>query len=174
MGLLKTKKQKESIMGTGQQLLTIASIMLLTLLIMNVHRATAERLTIMYSNEAIIAGTGVAQSFIDEIESKSFDQKTVSNEVEYSDSLTAPNLLGPDAGEISRALFNDVDDYNNYTETDSLPRTGNYHIKIAVHYVANMDPTVISNHATFTKKIDVYITNFSLPDTLKFSDIVAY
>jgi hypothetical protein len=161
-------------MGTGQQLLTIASIMLITLLIMNVHRATAERLTIMYSNEAIIAGTGVAQSLIDEIESKAFDQQTVSKEVSTTDSLTAPNALGAETGENTRTMFNDVDDYNNFTETDSLPRTGIYNIKVKVEYVANMNPSLISNYSTFTKKIDVFVTNFSLPDTLKFSDIVAY
>jgi len=161
-------------MGTGQQLITIAALALVTLLILNVHQSTNQRLVEMYSNEAVIAGTGFAESMIDEIETKAFDQKTVSKVVTSVGGLTPANLLGPDPGEKTSSQFNDVDDYNNYVTTDSLSRMGKFTIRVTVHYVVNFDPSVISNYPTFAKRINVFVTNNNFLDTLKISTVVAY
>ncbi len=161
-------------MGSGQQLLTIAAIVLLSVLIINVNQASNQRLTAMYSNEAVLTGTGIAESMIDEIESKAFDQNTVNKSVSDVSELTGVYNLGPELGETNSLNFNDVDDYNDYITTDSLERMGTFHIKVSVAYIKTMDPSIETNSRTFTKKISVFVTNKNLSDTLKLYDAVSY
>jgi len=156
------------------QILTIASIFLLSTLILNVNNATTQRLTSMYSNEAAIDASGIAQSLIDEIQTRAFDERTIYKMVTTTDSLTVVKLVGKDAGETVSTQFDDIDDYNNYTRTDSLSRMGNFNTKVLVYYIDKNNPDTQSAVRTFTKQIDVHITNFSLPDTLKFSHIIGY
>ena len=157
-----------------QQILTIASIFLLSTLILNVHSATTERLTTMYSNESVIAASGIAQSIIDELQTKGFDEKTLIKMVTKTDSLTQADYLGKDAGETISTQFDDIDDYNTYTRTDSLNRMGRFDTKVLVYYVDKNSPDTKSSARTFTKRVDVLITNFSFPDTLKFFHLIGY
>ena len=156
------------------QILTIASIFLLSMLILNVNNATTERLTSMYSNESVISASGIAQSLIDEIQTKCFDEMTRNNVVLTTDSLTQVKFLGKDGGESFSTQFDDIDDYNNYTKTDILNRMGEFNAKVRVYYIDKTKPDLESTVSTFTKRIDVQVTNFSLPDTLTFSHIIGY
>jgi flagellin-specific chaperone FliS len=155
-----------------QQILTIASIFLLSTLILNVHSATTERLTTMYSNESVIAASGIAQSIIDELQTKGFDERTLYKMVTTTDSLTLS--LGKDSGESLSIQFDDIDDYNFYTRIDSLNRMGRFDTKVLVYYIDKNSPDTKSSTRTFTKRVDVHITNFSFPDTLKFHHIIGY
>ena len=157
-----------------QQILTIASIFLLSTLILNVHSATTERITTMYSNESVITASGIAQSIIDELQTKGFDEKTIYKMVTKTDSLTQTNFLGKDAEETLSTLFDDIDDYDTYTRTDSLNRMGKFNTKVSVYYIDKNNPDTKSSIRTFTKRVDVQITNFSFPDTLKFYHIIGY
>lgn len=161
-------------MNTGQTLMVIGGIFLLTLFILTVYQTSTARLTITYLNEATITATGIAQSMIDEIQMKAFDEKTTTSGVSSTDSLTAVGSLGPETGETLSTLFDDVDDYNNYTRSDSLSRMGRFNTKVQVYYVQKMTPETKSLSKTFTKRIDVFVTNFSLTDTLKLYHIVSY
>lgn len=161
-------------MGTGQQLLTLAALMLLGIFILNVHQSNMLRSSMVYENEAVIAATGVGQSIIDEITVKAFDEKTISEAVTNTDSLTGTYLLGPETGETTNLLFDDIDDYDGYTAVDSLDRLGNFNLKVEIFYVKNMQPEVKSSVPTFNKRIDVFVTNESLEDTLKLNQVVAY
>jgi len=128
----------------------------------------------LFGNEAIITGAGIAQSLINEIQVKAFDEKTVSRGYSIADSLTHPNLLGSDAGEYVSTQFDDIDDYNNYTKSDSLDRLGLFNLKVNVYYINKLMPDVKSYVQTFTKQIDILLTNFSLPDTIRFHQVIAY
>jgi hypothetical protein len=156
------------------QVLTIASIFLLSMLILNVNNATTERLTSMYSNESVISASGIAQSLIDEIQTKCFDESTTNKLVLSADSLTHAKLMGKDGGESVSTQFDDIDDYNNHTRTDTLNRMGTFNTKVLVYYIDKSNPETKSLSRTFTKRIDVNVTNFSLPDTLTFSHIIGY
>ena len=157
-----------------QQILTIAGIMLLSILILNVNTSTSGRLISMYSNEAVISASGIAQALIDEIQTRAYDENTISSIVLKTDSLTQVAQLGKEPGETIPTQFDDIDDYNNYVRTDSLKRMGNFNSRVFVYYVNPNNPDVKSKKPTFTKRIEVHITNFSLPDTLKFYHIVGY
>jgi hypothetical protein len=154
--------------------MVIVGILLLTVFILTVYRASTARITISVLNEATITATGLAQSLIDEIQIKSFDEKTISQTITSEDSLTAVGLLGPETGEILVTQFDDVDDYKNYTRSDSLSRLGTFNSRVDVYYVQKLTPETRSSVRTFTKRIDVFVTNFSLTDTIKLYHVVSY
>jgi len=169
---LTTKSDK--IMSGAQHLLAIAAILLLTTLILNVHRSTGEKILITYTNESVITGTGVAQSMMDEITVKAFDENTVYHPVFDADSLTAINFLGTDLNEYSKTDYDDMDDYQNFQDTVTTNRMGEFYVKVLVAYVDPNDLENISSIRTFTKRIKVMVTNFNLPDTIRLSQIVGY
>ncbi len=161
-------------MNSGEQILSIFAITILTLLILSVYNSYANKDTAFYNNEAIITGTGEAQSMLNEIKSRAFDQNTVNKAVSSPDSLTPTANLGPDLGESVSTQFNDIDDYNNYTRADTMSRMGIFNIKVNVYYIANMSNGVKSTVPTYSKEVDIFVTNFSLPDTLKFNQVITY
>ncbi|MBU2447502.1 MAG: hypothetical protein KJ666_18265 [Bacteroidetes bacterium] len=161
-------------MNTGQSLMVILGILLLTIFILTVYRASTARITISLMNEATITATGLGQSLIDEIQIKSFDENTIGQQLTTTDSLTAVGSLGVETGEVLVTQFDDVDDYNNYTRTDTLSRLGAFSSKVNVFYVQKFTPETKSLVRTFTKRFDVYVTNFSLTDTIKLYHVVSY
>ena len=155
-------------------LLTIAGVFLLSNLILNVHKANTERMIATYTSESVIDASGLAQSIIDGIQSKAFDENTLNGPVWHPDSLTSAIKLGPESGEYKHTEFDDIDDYNNYSETVSLDRMGDFDINVNVFYVSTLNPHIKSSTPTYSKKIELSIINYSLLDTLKYYHIVSY
>ena len=161
-------------MISGHMLLTIAGVILLSNLILNVHKANTERMIATYTSESVIDASGLAQSIIDMIQSKAFDENTTEAAVWQLDSLTAVINLGPESGEYKHTEFDDIDDYNNYSETVSLDRMGDFYINVNVFYVSTLNSQIKSSIPTYSKKIELSIINYSLLDTLKYNHIVSY
>jgi hypothetical protein len=128
----------------------------------------------MINNEAILTATALAQGMIDEISTRAYDEKTKTSGVTVADSLTTSGSLGPDSGESSVSLFDDIDDFNNYTKTSGLQRLGNFVFKVNVYYVQNLLPDTKILTRSFSKRIDVAVYNQYLPDTLKLKTIISY
>ncbi len=161
-------------MGGVQQLLVIGGILLLGYLALSFYRSNSVQSSIELSNEAVITGTGIGQSTLDEIQTKAFDQQTVSKTITSVDSLTAPSNLGPDSGETNSTLFNDIDDYNGFVRQDSLGRLGTFLTSVSVYYVNPTNPSNRSTLRTFAKRVDIFVTNMFLPDTIKLNLVIAY
>jgi len=161
-------------MNSGHMLITIAGAILLSNLILNVHHANTERMIATYTSESVIDASGLAQSVIDMIQSKAFDENTVSDAVWQVDSLTAANNLGRESGEFKHTDFDDIDDYDNYSITVSLGSIGDFDIDVNVFYVSILNPDIKSSTATYSKRIELSIINYSLLDTLKYHHIVSY
>ncbi len=161
-------------MNSGHMLLTIAGVILLSNLILNVHKANTERMIATYTSESVINASGLAQSVIDMIQSKAFDEHTTEAAILQVDSLTAAINLGPESGENMHTEFDDIDDYNNYSTTVSLDRMGDFDISVNVFYVTTLNPQVKSSTATYSKEIELSIINYSLLDTLKYYHIISY
>jgi len=161
-------------MGSGHQLLTLAGMLLLSFLFLSVNKNNSERATTLYKTGSIIDANGAAQSIIDEIQCKAFDENTINKCVWGADSLTTPNNLGPDYGETLNTQFDDVDDYNNYSTVITVGNFGDFNIHTSVKYIINMNPAISSGTQTYSKKIEVSITNFSYPDTLKYYHVISY
>ena len=163
-------------MSAGQQLLVLAAIVLLSIYILRVYTTENNSTKNIITNAAIIKATGVAQTLLEQIQTEAFDSSTVSKTVNSIGVLTPVACLGNDPGETTVAKFNDLDDYNNYTETDTIGSNDLFNIKVKVSYAAKMNPDVTSSSPTFSKRIDVSVYNkyLKLIDTLKLSKVISY
>lgn len=161
-------------MNTGQTLLVTVGLLLFTIFVLTVYRTTTSRFAFAIANEALLTGSGIAQSLIDEISVKNFDEKTINKVVSIPDSLTPPNLLGPDAGETDVSKFDDVDDYKGYHRTETLARLGNFDSWVNVYYVNPNNPDQMSLSRTFAKKVEVFVRNNFVTDTIKMYRIISY
>lgn len=160
-------------MGTAQFIMLAGGLLLLVFLSLTFYSSFRSKSDIDLYNEALITGTAIGQSIIDEISTRAFDQKTVSNSVTVPDSLTATGSLGPDAGESISTLFNDIDDFKNYVRFDTLVM-GVFRTRVNVNYLSKMNPGLLSASRTFTKRIDVFVSNLYLQDTLKLNYVITY
>lgn len=127
-----------------------------------------------YNNQALITGTGIAQSSLDEAMGKAFDEKVIGKTVTSADSLTAVGSLGPETGETSVSKYDDVDDYNGYTYRDSADVFGTFTVTMSVYYIRDMQPGVTSSIRTFSKEITARLTNKYFADTIKLSVVKSY
>jgi len=152
-------------MNTGQMMITIGALMLLTTVILRVNSdfllSTAQMAESKYELVAISLGT----SLIEEAFSKPFDEITANDSLITSPAVLSSNL-GPDAGEDSRAQFDDFDDYNNYVEYtagDTTLLSADFKISSMVYYVnpPNLNP---SGAKTYFKRIEVEVTSRFIND----------
>ena len=162
-------------MNTGQMMITIGALMLLTTVILRVNSdfllSTAQMAESKYELVAVSLGT----SLIEEAFSKPFDEITANDSLVSSPTLLSANL-GPDAGEDTRAQFDDFDDYNNYveyTQGDTTLLSADFKITSQVYYV---NPPSMSNAGTKTyfKRIDVEVTSRFIndgKDTIRLSKV---
>ena len=158
-----------------QQILVIGGLFLLSYLSLSLHSSDSSQSSATLYNEAVITGTGIAQSLMEEIQRKDFDEETVSGSVDSPDSLTFPYYLGPETGETSRTQFDDIDDYNDYTATETHGRLGDFHTAVKVRYINKMSPNSNSFGRTFSKRVDIYVHTYILKDTLKFiNNVLTY
>lgn len=157
-----------------QTFLVMGSIIALTFTILTMNRSQSYQSTLELNNEGIITATGIGQSLLEEIQLKSFDEKTISKVVTDVDSLTSYLSLKPESGENSQYLYDDIDDYNGYEHVDSLQRLGVFTTLVNVYYVETMNPDEKVNNRTFSKRIDISISNEYLLDAVVFSKVISY
>lgn len=161
-------------MNTGQMLLSIGGMLLVSLLYINVNKATGSRIIAIYSNEAVIEATAMAEAMFEDIQTKSFDEQTVSTVITDRTLLTSSNSLGAESGEIFITQFDDVDDYDQYTITDTINVMGDFSVNVTVSYIDGDDFDQTSANPTFLKQVTVTINNISLPSTLIFERFISY
>ncbi len=86
-----------------------------------------------------IKGNSLGSDLMEEILSKKWDENSTGSGPINDSSKTPPDELGPESGE-TRPDFDDVDDYNNYTESPPKDRNGN----------------VLSDFSSYTRSVEVY------------------
>jgi hypothetical protein len=161
-------------MAGNQMMLSIAGMIFLSMLILNVHSSTTDKLIILYSNEAVIEATGIVQAVFEEIQTKAFDENTVSDAAKERNLLTSVLSLGKDSSEAVYTDFDDIDDYNGLSITDTANVMGQFNLAVWVYYVDETSPYDSSGTRTYIKRVDVSISNESLPTTLSFKKLISY
>ena len=166
-------------MNTGQGLLTIAAMMLLSILILRVNNTFLTTGSVLVDSKFGIIATSLATSQLEKINTLAFDNYTASNSTHNLSDLTSPGSLGPESGETADSLYNDIDDYNGWYKNvpvviDSSKPAENFRISCQVCYVNPTNPDGYSNVATWNKKIKVTVSNQFMPDTVKMSTIYSY
>ncbi len=165
-------------MNTGQMLLTIGAMILLSTLILRVNNNFAGNTETVYDSKFTILATSVGASIIEEAMGKAFDENTVNAPVSKLSDLTNANKLKAESGE-SYPNFNDFDDYNGYTKIDSTMPSAIFDIKCSVVYVDPNNPDVTSNSRTWTKRISVIVyadknSTSLMKDTVRLSSLFSY
>jgi len=159
--------------------LTIGLAVLLGLFSLAANGLINDNQALSDQSEYYITAFSLAQSIIDEAKTKAFDQVTITSPVTSPLSLTAPTLLGPDAGEAipapdssslrvykSTKLFNDVDDYNGYVRLVNSPRANGYRLSVTVCYASPTCPDSILATQSYCKRMVVTVTSPYLPQPM--------
>ena len=159
-------------MNTGQSLLSIGALLLLSLTILRVNNGILSSDTVLQNSKIGVLATSFGTSLIEEANKKAFDEVSVEDAVTLVNKLTNPNSLGPDKGEIPDT-FNDFDDYNGYVSVDTVFSI-DLHLACTVNYIEPNNVDGINKQRTWHKKITVKITSSFISDTLQFSSVYSY
>ena len=145
-------------MGSGQTMLTVLAMVLLSFLMLRVNNLNLNTTTTLNTTKFEVLAFSLAESMIQEISANAFDQQTVSAVVSSPSSLTT--TLGPESGE-TFATYNDIDDFDNYARTDTVPEKSGvvFNIRCTVDYVNSTTPDVPTATKTWNKLITVYVTS---------------
>lgn len=161
-------------MGSGQTLLAIGALILLSVVILSGNRRMNDNEEYLLKTRFGLEATAKATSIIEEASQLPFDEQswdTTKIEKDPND-FTLPAYLGPDAGETSFDTFDDFDDFNRWSTTDTTQQNI-YKIYCTVGYVdAGPMATSLDSASTFRtlyKKLDVTIMSPITKDTLKLS-----
>lgn len=160
-------------MNTGQLLLTLGGMFLLSMVILRTNNTFLSTGDVMYNTKFGVLAISLGTSMIEEANSKAFDSVTDTNSVNDVNLLTAPAVLGKETGEVYPA-FNDFDDYNNYSRIDSSMPAATFKIDCKVGYVQPSNPDVFVNQKTWNKRILVTVTSPSMKDTVRMSSVFSY
>lgn len=174
-------------MNTGQMMITIAAIFLLTLVIMRVTTNLLTTDNTMGNSKVGLMAVSLATSMMEEATGKAFDSVTDNGSVTVPTSLTSVANLGPESGE-TYMDFNDFDDYNFFKtvpKIDSIEVSPNkflvFQTFCSVDYVSELTPNVKSAIPTWNKKLSVKVTSDAMndatigrQDTLKMNTIFSY
>ncbi len=165
-------------MNTGQSLLVIGAFAILSLITVSVNSTILTTTSTGLEMEANLSALSMAESAMDEILDKAFDQVVANGARIFNpSSMTPVGQLGPDAGEaitanggidtssvdtfLSKTRFNDVDDYKGYHRRAWDARVGWFDITVTVSYVDEDQLTIVSTQ-TFHKQITITVTNPSM------------
>lgn len=163
-------------MNTGQMLLTMCGMFLLSMVIVRTNNTFLSTGDVMYNTKFGVLATSLGTSMIEEASSKAFDESTFDNSQKTLDSLTYKANLGPEYGEVY-PNFNDIDDYNGYTRVDTTMPAATFTIKCQVGYIQTDNPNVIltsTTARTWHKKIVVTVTSPSMKDKIQMSSVYSY
>lgn len=171
-------------MGLGQTMLTIMGLILMGRLILSINTTTLDTGFTKDLSEYRITGTSLGTSMLEKASNLAFDERTVDMEITLASSLTANGSLGTDVGESTESQFDDIDDYNNYSVTESLAGSATFKTRVTVQYVSIASSVIsVSGTQQFAKLLTVnitsdYLVDYSVnpvrPDTLRFQQIFSY
>ncbi|MBI4427606.1 MAG: hypothetical protein HY562_00635 [Ignavibacteriales bacterium] len=181
----------------GQTMLILGAFALLSVLTLSVNQTLLMTQTIGLEMEANLTALSVAQSLMDEITTKEFDERTTTGLKIYSpDEMTAIGSLGPEVGETeitwvdsayynnggatapydnggvlfdfrSKTYYDDVDDYHGYRRKMYDNRMGYFDVAVRVYYVNEDTPDSASSSRTNQKAIWIGVRQFNLSKNLE-------
>jgi len=168
-------------MGYQQLFLVLASVVLLSLLMVQINNNTVEGREALQQLELQHTAVAIAQQFVEEAKSKKFDALVgVIPATSMPGGFTLP--LGKNASE-TYPLFNDVDDYHNFsstvyvngsnfdpTATSGIPFT----VDIQLHYVSDANPDSAVSGRTFFKRMRVRVTSSYIPGQILVKHVFSY
>jgi len=157
-------------MNTGQMLLTVGALILLSSMILRFNRSVLTSDEVMYNSKYNVLASSLCVSVIEEARGKSFDQNT-----EFAAAVNL-NQLSPKLGPEGEAYedFNDFDDFNNFIRVDSTMPSAIFYVTSKVTYVERKASITVTANRTWHKMISVTVMSSSMKDPVKMSSTYSY
>lgn len=159
-------------MNTGQSLLSIGAMLLLSLSILRVNNGILSSDSVMQDSKIGVLATSLGTSLMEEASKKAFDEVSVDDAVLDKNSLTSPYSLGPSWGE-TPDNYDDFDDYSGYVAVDTVYSI-DFRMSCDVCYVDPYNVDGKETNKTWHKKMTVSITSSFITDTLRYSTVYSY
>ena len=160
-------------MNTGQSLVTLAALMLLSVTVLRVNSNLLSTDSVLMDTKFGVLAVSLGTSIIEEANKKAFDLAGSDDAITNLSLLTSPGSLGPSSGEIYPD-FNDFDDYHGLIKrVDNMP-SAIYDLHCKVYYINPANPNVNANVKTWHKKIEVEVTSPNMADTIRISSVFSY
>lgn len=157
-------------MNTGQTMLSIGALILLSAMILRVNSSFLSTDTNVQAAKFGVLATSLATSYIEEASRKQFDENT---SVAISDSTLLSTNLGLDGTE-TISDCDDFDDFNNLDTTITDLPSATFDVRCKVSYINPQNPNVDVNYPTWNKKLTVTISSPFSQDTIRISSIFSY
>lgn len=164
-------------MTTGQMLITVAAMLLLSLLVLRVSSTTIVTQESMQNSKFGVLATSLANSILEEASMKFFDENSIGTFITDVNDLTNTVDFGIEAGENSDSVetFDDFDDFHNYTKTyDNLPSA----VFVVTCEVSYVDPDIgglVTANRAWHKMLIVNVTSPSVNmNPLVFRKVFSY
>jgi len=170
-------------MTTGQSIFSIAALVLLSTFLTNFYDLTGNVGSDISSGQDGILLTSLATSYIQIAQDLAFDEASDSMHVTGAtlSDLTAPSLLGREAGEDSLQAFDDIDDFKGFVLDREVGGSGRtYRTLFDVVYVDPSNLAGSSSLRTFCKRLDMKmwriapVAGSAQVDTLRMSYVMGY
>ncbi len=173
-------------MGLGQTMITAAFLVLLSVAILSANRMVVQSDETVNTADAYGQAAILAEALLAELALKKYDERENKTVYQSTSNFTAPSSLGPDVGETisplpdaapfqSLALFDDVDDYHNYSRVVNLAHMPGFVISTSVYYVSATDLSTRVRWRTYFKRADVSVQHpVYLKQKITFSTLLTY
>jgi hypothetical protein len=181
-------------MGMGQTMLTSAFLVLLTVAVMNANKMIVDRDINYYEQEAFKQAGVLANSLLDEIVRKKYDDAADTSGTYQSRSAfntamgpgaTAKNYVNPSGAPDTFPFksirgdgpnyFDDVDDYHGYIRSADAGNINGFILKVEVYYVSPSNVNYKTSTQQYLKRINVTVSHpIYLKTELTFNRIVSY
>ncbi len=160
-------------MNTGQMMLTIGALILLSTLMLKINTTNLQTDSVRAEAQYGVLATSIITSIMEKAKSLAFDAETDTNSVTSLTQLTPALNLGPTVGE-TYDTFNDFDDFNGYSWVDSTMPSAVFDIACEVFYVHSVNLKEKSNTRTWHKRIDIHVSSAFMQDSITQSTIYSY
>jgi hypothetical protein len=170
-------------MTTGQTLLSMGALVLLTTIMLNFYRIFGANWDTIDSSQLGIDATTIATSYFEIAHGLAFDHAVLDTSVIVTSAsdLTPVGSLGRESGKNSPADFTDFDDFHEYTDIITVTGFGTYNATFDVYYVDPSDVTVPAGNRTYAKRMDLRVWRVDPPplpgagiDTVRMWTVMAY
>ena len=157
-------------MNTGQMMLTIGALGLLSFAILNLNWSLSENDVSLAQNRYRLEALSLINSFIEQATMYYFDEATTdTNSAKQLLDFTHPNLLGKEVNDSSN--IDDFDDFNDDTTIVSGLSSVEYKVWFKVDYVVlSGDSLTTSPNRSYYKRMRVFVTD-NYPDPLLYRNV---
>ncbi|HVO76278.1 MAG TPA: hypothetical protein VMT35_19810 [Ignavibacteriaceae bacterium] len=161
-------------MNTGQMLITIGAMTLLSSVLLRVNNNFLSNGEILLSSKSELLAVSLATSIIEEANKRAFDEKTIGNSATNLSDLTPSSDLKFDAGE-TISTFDDFDDYNGFLKTVSDLPSAEFKVSCKVTYIKVQGNQLVETYdRAWNKRLVVTVSSPSMTDTIKMSTVFSY